>query len=79
MFVKCDPNMPLQMIRAFLLIAIEGQGTMELAKQAAVANTVMSRHLADLGDLNRYHEEGHDLGYQKADVLDRRRKGVASL
>jgi hypothetical protein len=54
LFANLHKDMPLQMIRAFLLIAIEeGKGTIELAKRAGVEDTVMSRHFADLGDLNR--------------------------
>jgi DNA-binding MarR family transcriptional regulator len=72
-FLKLDPNMPVQQIRAFLLVAMEeGLGTMELSERAGIDNTVMTRHIAGLADLNRYKTEGHNLVYQKTDVLDKR-------
>jgi len=34
----------------------------------------MTRHLADLGKINRYHEAGYDLIEAKTDPMDRRTK-----
>jgi DNA-binding MarR family transcriptional regulator len=72
-FAKIDKDMPLQMLRALLFVCIkEGVGPNELARQAGVSSTVMSRHLNDLGERNRYKEDGHDLVEQHISLEDRR-------
>jgi DNA-binding MarR family transcriptional regulator len=74
---QVDKDMPMQMIRAFLFAAIhEGDGPNELARKADVSSTVMSRHISDLGDINRYKLGGHELVYQKTDPMDRRSRKV---
>jgi hypothetical protein len=57
-----DANMPLQMVRALLLVcAEEGIGPNEAARRLGVAGAVTSRHLTDLGEVNRDKEEGYGL------------------
>src|SRR5258707_915128 len=72
-FSKLDRDMPLQMIRTMLLVCInEGQGPNEVGRQLGVANAVSSRHLSDLGEVDRYHADGYNLVEQRSDVLDKR-------
>jgi hypothetical protein len=55
-------TMPLQYLYTFALVAThEGLGVQEYADLAGVAQTVMSRHLLDLGSRNRHMEEGFKL------------------
>ena len=55
-------TMPLQYVTAFLLVATdENQNVSEYAKRAGTSQSLMTRHLADLGAVNRYHEEGFGL------------------
>jgi len=55
-------TMPLQYVHTFLLVARnEGLSLREYAEQAGVANSVMSRHLQDIGDRNRAMEPGFGL------------------
>lgn len=66
--------LPLDMFRVFLTIAMnEGLGTLELAKHSKIVNTTVSRHIMDMGDLDRYQNEGLELVFQKLDVRDKRR------
>lgn len=61
-FRSLRATMPLQYVIAFLLVAEEeGLGVGEYAQRAGVANSVMSRHLLDIGDRNRHMEEGFGL------------------
>jgi DNA-binding MarR family transcriptional regulator len=54
--------MPLQYLTSFLLVAMEeGLSVSEYAKRAGVSNSVMSRHLLDIGDRSRHGEEGFGL------------------
>ena len=64
-------TMPLQYVAAFLLVALEeGEGTNEYARRAGVSQSVMSRHLLDIGDRNRHMEEGFKLVTQRQDPLN---------
>jgi DNA-binding MarR family transcriptional regulator len=55
-------TMPLQYLYTFALVATkEGLGVQEYADLAGVAQTVMSRHLLDLGSRNRHMEPGFKL------------------
>lgn len=66
--------LPLDMFRVFLNIALnEGLGTLQLAKQAGIVNTTISRHVMDMGDLDRHQNEGLEMVFQKLDVRDKRR------
>jgi hypothetical protein len=61
-FTDLKATMPLQYVKAFLAVALEeGLGVGEYAQRAHVANSVMSRHLLDIGDRNRHMEEGFGL------------------
>jgi hypothetical protein len=64
-------TMPMQYIVAFLLVAMEeGHGTSEYARRAGVSQSVMSRHLLDIGDRNRHMQEGFGLVTQRQDPLN---------
>ncbi len=72
-----DKDMPMQMVRALILVCLEeGLGPNELARKAGVSSAVMSRHISDLGEVNRYKQEGLHLVTQKTDIMDRRYRKV---
>ena len=74
-------TMPLQYVRAFLLVAREeGLGVGDYADRAGVAQSVMTRHLrhlSDLGPSNRHHEEGFGLITSQPDPMNRRKHQVS--
>ncbi|MCK1541008.1 hypothetical protein IVB12_03120 [Bradyrhizobium sp. 179] len=73
-FTALRSTMPLQYVMTFLLVATEeGKGVVEYARMNDVAPTVMTRHLLDIGDLNRAREEGFGLVTQERDRNDLRR------
>ena len=73
-FRAVRPTMPLQHAYAFLLVAEEeGLGVTEYAERANVAQTVMTRHLLDIGSHNRRRQEGYGLVIQRPDPNDFRR------
>jgi hypothetical protein len=52
-------TMPMQYVQSFLLVAEEeGLGATEYAQRADVSVSVMSRHLLDIGERDRYMEPG---------------------
>lgn len=68
------PTMPAQYIYAFLMVCEdEGRGVTEYAQQAGVAQSVMSRHLLDLGDRDRSGQPGFGLVTLRQDPLNLRR------
>jgi DNA-binding MarR family transcriptional regulator len=70
-------TMPLQYVTAFLLVATEEhQNVTEYAKRAGTSQSLMTRHLQDLGSVDRDHEEGWGLVESYEDVMDRRNKLV---
>ena len=72
-FRKLRETMPLQYVRAFILVATEeGLSVGEYARRARIAPALMTRHLADLGTTNRYHEAGFGLVEQFYDAMDKR-------
>lgn len=76
-FRKIRPTMPLQYVYTFLLVAYEESlGVTEYAKRAGVSQSVMSRHLLDIGDRNRYMTEGFGLVTQRPDPLELRKHQV---
>jgi DNA-binding MarR family transcriptional regulator len=76
-FYKLRKTMPLQYVTAFLLVATdEHQNVTEYAKRARTSQSLMTRHLADIGMINRYHKKGFGLVETYADVRDRRNKLV---
>ena len=67
--------MPLQYVQAFLLAATEENlNVSTYATRAGTSQSLMTRHLLDLGEVNRYHEEG--MGFVEAyrDMMDRRQR-----
>lgn len=72
-FNEIRGTMPLQYIRAFLLVCEEeGLAISEYARRSGVSLSVMSRHMRDIGDIDRYQEEGMGLVTTRQDPLDRR-------
>lgn len=76
-FRNLRPTMPLQYVVAYLLACLhEGEGVTELAERAGVGQSVMSRHLLDIGDRDRHMEEGFGLITQRADPMNLRKHQV---
>jgi DNA-binding MarR family transcriptional regulator len=74
-FRELNSTMPLQYVTAFLQVAVaEGRTVTEYAKILGTSQSLMTRHLADIGVINRYHETGYDLIETKTDLMDRRNK-----
>jgi DNA-binding MarR family transcriptional regulator len=74
-FKNLRDTMPLQCAATFLLVASEeGLNVNAYAKRAGIRPPLMTRHLADIGKTNRYHEEGFGLVEQFDNVLDRRER-----
>jgi DNA-binding MarR family transcriptional regulator len=72
-FKRLRDTMPLQYMRTFILIAREeGLNVSTYAKRADISQSLMTRHLADLGKTNRYHKPGFGLVEQYEDFQDRR-------
>lgn len=68
-------TMPLQYVTAFLLVATEEhQNVSTYAIRAGTSQSLMTRHLADLGSVNRYHEDGFGLVEAYDDLMDRRNR-----
>jgi DNA-binding MarR family transcriptional regulator len=76
-FQKLRKTMPLQYLTAFLHVAMdEHQNVTQYAKRTGASQSLMTRHLADLGTVNRHHEKGFGLVELYEDVMDRRNKLV---
>jgi DNA-binding MarR family transcriptional regulator len=76
-FITIRHTLPMQYVVAFLLVALdEGKGVMEYSKRAGVAQSVMSRHLLDLGDKDRSGGPGYGLVTSKNDPTNLRRRPV---
>jgi DNA-binding MarR family transcriptional regulator len=74
-FRNLREHMPLQYVTSFLLVAAEEDlNVSEYAKRAGVSQSLMTRHLADLGSVNRHHEEGLGLVEAYGDLMDRRNR-----
>lgn len=74
-FFRIRGTMPARHVQAYLLVAQkEGQTVTELAKRADQPITTMSRNLLDMGERNRYFEEGAGLVVGQDNVLNRREK-----
>ena len=66
-------TMPLQYAITFMEIARnEGKMVQDYSQALGVSQSVMSRHLQDLGDLSRSYEEGFGLIQTSVDPLNRR-------
>lgn len=69
--------MPLQMAQTFLLVAEEeGLGVGKYAARAGANPAVMTRHMLDLGEMNRRHEPGLGLVYTRVNLMNRREHQV---
>jgi DNA-binding MarR family transcriptional regulator len=76
-FRSLRDTMPLQYVSTFLLVATdEHQNVTEYAKRTGTSQSLMTRHLADLGTVNRHHKKGFGLVELYEDVMDRRNKLV---
>jgi DNA-binding MarR family transcriptional regulator len=74
-FRKVRETIPLQYVTAFLLVAAEEHlNVSTYATRAGTSQSLMTRHLADLGSVNRYHEEGFGLVEAYDDLMDRRNR-----
>ena len=74
-FFRIRGTMPARHVQAYLLVAQkEGQTVTELAKKADMPVTTMSRNLLDMGDRNRYFEEGAGLVEGQDNPLNRRER-----
>src|SRR5262245_49120656 len=70
--------MPLQYVKAFLLTTLhEGAGVRDLAQRAGVSQSVMSRHLLDIGGRNRHKEPGFGLVTCRQDPNELRKHEVS--
>jgi len=77
MFLALRHTLPGHYMRAFLLVALdEGKGVTEYATLSGVAQSVMSRHLSDLGDKDRNGRPGYGLLTMRMDPLNLRRHQV---
>jgi hypothetical protein len=57
-----------------LVATDEGQNVTTYAKRAGTSQSLMTRHLMDLGTVNRHHEEGFGLVEAFDDLIDRRNR-----
>ena len=74
-FHKLNPTMPLQYVTAFLHVAVhEGKNVSEYAKMLGTSQSLMTRHLADIGEIDRNHEDGYGLVEAYTDRMDRRNR-----
>jgi DNA-binding MarR family transcriptional regulator len=74
-FKTLRPTMPLQYVTAFMCVALnEGENVTWYAQELDISQSLMTRHLADLGTVNRYHEEGFGLIEGYDDLMDRRNR-----
>jgi DNA-binding MarR family transcriptional regulator len=72
-FKAIRDTMPLQYVTAFLHVARdEGHNIAWYADKVGISQSLMSRHMADLGDVDRYHNEGFGLIEQFNDPYDKR-------
>jgi DNA-binding MarR family transcriptional regulator len=76
-FERCravSSTMPLQHVYTFLAVCLNpGKSVEEIAKFADVGQTVMSRHLRDIGPMPRHQEPGYGLIDLTLDQKDMRR------
>ncbi len=76
-FTAVYPIMPLQQAKTFLLVAMEeGLGVGDYARKAGANPAVMTRHMLDLGEMNRRHEPGLGLVYTRPNPMNRRQHQV---
>jgi DNA-binding MarR family transcriptional regulator len=76
-FLEMRGTMPLQYVTSFIEVALEeGLTVSEYANRVGISQSLMTRHLADLGEINRYHEAGLGLVEQVENVMDRRERRI---
>jgi len=74
-FREYRETMPLQYVTVLLLVASdEHQNFSTYATRIGTSQSLMSRHIADLGSVNRYHKPGFGLVETYDDLMDRRNK-----
>jgi DNA-binding MarR family transcriptional regulator len=74
-FKSLRNNMPLQYVTSFMCVALnEGKNVTWYAGQLGISQSLMTRHLADLGKVNRNHGEGFGLVEAYDDLMDRRNR-----
>lgn len=72
-FLQMRHDMPLRYATAFLSVAEEeGLPVSEYAKRSNVSPSVMSRHILDIGDRDRYMDEGMGLVTKRQDPMELR-------
>lgn len=72
-------DMPIQALRLYLMTALNEAeeapaGVVEMAAKAGLPLSVASRHMIDLGEVNRYKEAGFDLVEQRINLHNRRER-----
>jgi DNA-binding MarR family transcriptional regulator len=74
-FTSLRATMPMQYVTTFLAVAAdEGQNVTTYAKRVGISQSLMTRHLSDLGAINRNHGEGFGLIDGAPDLMDRRNR-----
>jgi DNA-binding MarR family transcriptional regulator len=74
-FFSIRKTMPLQVVQALLLVATDpGHNVTWYADKAGISASLMTRHLADIGEWNRYHLPGLGLVEQFHNVMDKRER-----
>jgi DNA-binding MarR family transcriptional regulator len=72
-FREIRDTMPLQFVELILAVAIKPDSTVnELSSATGIAPSLVSRQLGDIGEVNRYHQPGHDLVATRSNIMDRR-------
>jgi DNA-binding MarR family transcriptional regulator len=76
-FHQLRDTMPLQHVRSFLIVATEEHlNVSTYAIRAGTSQSLMTRYIADLGTVNRYHEDGFGLVEAYVDLMDRRNQRI---
>jgi len=74
-FIDLRDTMPLQYVRAFMLVATDpGHNVTWYANKAGISPSLMARHLEDIGEVDRYREPGFGLVEQFVNPRDRRER-----
>ena len=74
-FFDLRDTMPLQYVRAFMLVATDpGHNVTWYANKAGISPSLMARHLEDIGEVDRYREPGFGLVEQFVNPRDRRER-----
>lgn len=76
-FRTLDSTMPLQLAYTFILCATyEGETIGDISRRAGFALSTTSRHILDLGELNRRKEPGYGLVETLVDPMNLRTKTI---